>query len=335
MCDERKSLTSCDGELWGSNYGTGIDVVAPGVLISTTDRQGNNGYNPNTPIHPLSGGSLVTSDYPDKSYTIWFNGTSAACPHVSGVAALIISMNPTLTNEQIRCIIASTAKKVGSYVYTINTGHISNLSWNNEMGYGLLDAHKALVSVSSSITGASTICTSGTYTLTNLPTGATVMWSVTPSSVATVSGSGSSITVTRVGSANNNITLLANVNSGCGVITLKKDILVGAPLATLLNVTGDFTTNVGDEASFQANYNGVGLCRSTSGGIIEVQWTVDPSSGPVDIDDTDSRYCRLALTPGAGATLEFSTSGTKWLTVRAKNACGWSAYANFYINVLP
>jgi hypothetical protein len=186
-----------------------------------------------------------------------------------------------------------------------------------------------------SVSGPNFLCTSETYTITNLPTGATVTWSVTPSGVATVSGSGSSITVTRVGSANNNITLLANVNLGCGVISLKKEILVGAPLATLLNVTRDFTTNVGDEASFQAYYNGIGLCRSTSGGITEVQWTVDPSGGLVDIDDTDSRYCRLALTPGAGATLKFSTSGTKWLTVRAKNACGWSVYANFYIDVLP
>jgi subtilisin family serine protease len=31
MCDQRKSPTSCDGEPWGGNFGTSLDVMAPGV----------------------------------------------------------------------------------------------------------------------------------------------------------------------------------------------------------------------------------------------------------------------------------------------------------------
>jgi subtilisin family serine protease len=50
-CGQRKSPSSCDRETtWGSNYGTALDIVAPGVLIPTTDRQGGAGYNPNIPI---------------------------------------------------------------------------------------------------------------------------------------------------------------------------------------------------------------------------------------------------------------------------------------------
>ena len=40
-CDERKAPTSCDGEFWwGSNYGSELDLSAPGVNMYTTDLQG-------------------------------------------------------------------------------------------------------------------------------------------------------------------------------------------------------------------------------------------------------------------------------------------------------
>jgi subtilisin family serine protease len=142
-CGERKNPYSCDTELWGSCYGTQLDVVAPGVLIPTTDRQGDEGYNPNIPIHLWNGGTILTNDYPDQDYTVWFNGTSSACPHVAGVAALILSVNPNLTQVQVQQIIESTAQKVGGYNYQTTSGH-PNGTWNNEMGYGLVNAYAAV-----------------------------------------------------------------------------------------------------------------------------------------------------------------------------------------------
>lgn len=135
---------SCDGELvWGSNFGPELDVVAPGVLIPTTDRQGADGYNPNDRIHPDCGGTLVTNDFADDDYTRWFNGTSSACPHVTGVAALILSVNPCLSNEDVIEIIETTAQKVGGYTFAITPGR-PNGTWNNEMGYGLVNAEAAV-----------------------------------------------------------------------------------------------------------------------------------------------------------------------------------------------
>ena len=148
MCDERKSPTSCDTESeWGSNFGTGLDVVAPGVLIPTTDNafEGYNDEDNPTEIHINNNGTLVSEDYENTNYTIWFHGTSAAAPHVSGIASLILSINDNLTFDEVRYVIESTAEKVGGYTYTMGAGARPDLSWNEEMGYGRVNAYRALI----------------------------------------------------------------------------------------------------------------------------------------------------------------------------------------------
>lgn len=99
-----------------SNYGMELDVVAPGVDITTTNVQG---------------------------YVSDFTGTSAACPHVAGIAALILSVNPNLTSADVIDIIEKTARKVGGYSYSTVSGR-PNGTWNYEMGYGLVDAYAAV-----------------------------------------------------------------------------------------------------------------------------------------------------------------------------------------------
>ncbi|SFQ80210.1 S8 family serine peptidase [Hymenobacter arizonensis] len=107
-----------------SNFGTGLDLVAPGENIYTSDRQGTAGYS--------------TTDYLSN-----FTGTSAACPNAAGVAALILSVNPSLTQLQARQILESSADKTGGYTYIPGTGENTSLSWNSEMGYGRVNAYKA------------------------------------------------------------------------------------------------------------------------------------------------------------------------------------------------
>jgi len=84
-----------------SNYGSALDIMAPsnnvggpGAGVRTTDRMGGNGY---------SGGN----------YTSTFGGTSSACPVVSGVAALVLGANPSLTSTQLKNILYSTAIDMG------------------------------------------------------------------------------------------------------------------------------------------------------------------------------------------------------------------------------
>jgi len=104
---ERKSKTSRDGETWwGSNFGSEVDVSAPGVHITTTDIRGARGYN------KAANGDYVTG----------FNGTSAATPHVAGVAALVLSANPNLRAAEVEAILRASTDDIGSVGYDIYTG---------------------------------------------------------------------------------------------------------------------------------------------------------------------------------------------------------------------
>ncbi len=73
---------------------------------------------------------------PASGYESW-NGTSMATPHVSGVAAVLWSSNPSLTNDDIRNAMTATALDLGA------TGR------DNAYGFGLVQAKDALDSLGS------------------------------------------------------------------------------------------------------------------------------------------------------------------------------------------
>lgn len=121
---KRKDPSTIDGETnWGSNYGSALDIVAPGVKIPTTDRTGSAGYN-------ASG-----------DYYLTFHGTSSACPHVAATAALVISEVPTLTQQQVVEAILTSTYKLPSYTFPTTRAYGT---WNQEVGYGLLNAKAAI-----------------------------------------------------------------------------------------------------------------------------------------------------------------------------------------------
>ncbi|GAB1858474.1 hypothetical protein MHTCC0001_33120 [Flavobacteriaceae bacterium MHTCC 0001] len=103
------AVDNTDSRAWFSNFGSHISVVAPGVNIRST--------------------------YWDDTYDD-LNGTSMACPHVAGLAALLKSADSTLTASQIKTIIEQTATPLKD--------NAADPIPNDQYGYGLVNAKKAL-----------------------------------------------------------------------------------------------------------------------------------------------------------------------------------------------
>lgn len=88
-----------------SNYGPHIDVSAPGVDIPST---------------------YLPSRYAALS------GTSMSCPHVAGLAGLILSVNPNLSNQDVMNIVRNSADDLG------------DPGKDSYYGYGRINVMKAL-----------------------------------------------------------------------------------------------------------------------------------------------------------------------------------------------
>jgi thermitase len=88
-----------------SSYGDFVSLSAPGVSIWTTQRGG--------------------------WYASW-SGTSVASPIVAGVAALVIAVNPVLSNTQVVSILEQQVDDIGP------------VGWDTSFGYGRVNAFKAV-----------------------------------------------------------------------------------------------------------------------------------------------------------------------------------------------
>jgi len=116
---------------WYSNYGSQLDVIAPGgsdeLGITTLDNMGVNG---------------ISSQ--DENYLLFddvspFIGTSAAAPIVSGVIALMLEKNPTLTRIEIENLLKNTSEKIGFHSYQDGR--------NDYYGYGKINLYKIMSSI--------------------------------------------------------------------------------------------------------------------------------------------------------------------------------------------
>lgn len=121
------------GELWiGSSFGPtqdgriGVDVAAPGEVLFTSYSPGT--YYSQFRFNQIEGGN---------GFYGLQNAVSAASPVVTGVIALMLEVSPTLTPEDVKMILQSTARQDAF------TGAVPNTQW----GHGKIDAYAAVTMV--------------------------------------------------------------------------------------------------------------------------------------------------------------------------------------------
>lgn len=132
------TAVSADGlPAWYTNYGPGCNIAAPGgdEYEDLSTRR-----------------CSVLSTLPNNRYG-YMDGTSMACPHVSGVAALGLSyalkLGKTFTVDQYKALILTSVNDINSYLtgtrlsyYTMNLA-----DYRGKMGTGTIDAFQVLMGV--------------------------------------------------------------------------------------------------------------------------------------------------------------------------------------------
>jgi subtilisin family serine protease len=149
--------TSLNKKAAYSNWGSSISVCAPSNNAPPGMWLPETGFIATPPdvTQYLPGLGVFTDDrigaagYDSGDYTDDFGGTSSATPVVAGVAALVISANPSLTAREVRTILEQTADKIadsdpdpqfGTRLGTYDTNNRRS-DW---FGYGKVNAVKAV-----------------------------------------------------------------------------------------------------------------------------------------------------------------------------------------------
>jgi serine protease len=254
-----------------SNYGSLVEIAAPG---------GNAASGQLDILSTLNSGTTSPAGYNYVQYA----GTSMATPHVSGVASLMLSANPSLTPAQVLSKIQTTARvfpTTGSACANPPTNTACNCT-TSLCGSGILNAAAAVASAAGTGPAATTT------TLGSSPNPSTSGASVT--FTATVSGTNPTGTV--------NFRDGANSVAGCGAVALTgtgNSRTAQCATSALTVATHSMTAVYGGDA---------GNATSTSAVLSQV---VNPASGPVA---TTTTLASSANPSNAGQSVTFTASVT-------------------------
>lgn len=339
-----------------SNFGSSIDVAAPGGDKTTPDLDGDG--------RP----DQIASTFGDDSslpveFTYYYQqGTSMAAPHVVGVIALMKAVNPSLSPTDIDNLISS-----GQI-----TEDIGARGRDNQFGYGLIDARKAVAAAAQIVSGPPLVETAPALVVnpTSLNFGAT-----TTSTTITVSnGGGGSLSVTDVTDDGGNVISVQGIeidNNGLGTYQVnlnRGSLAAGTYSATIVFRSTQNTVRIpiilqvatqSENTSGDAGHHYILLVRpesletvqetraSASNGVYQFRFTGVPAGSYQIIAGTDANNdnficdsgeaCGSYLTTDRPSTIDISRSTTladfgttynvNFLTSSSTDSTGFKGFA--------
>ena len=231
---------SCDfTPAYYTNYGPGCNIAAPGGDVWQSKLE--NGKETAQILSTILNGRYGYSQ-----------GTSMACPHVSGVAALGLSyalqLGKTFTTDQFKALLLTSVNNIDQYCtgtkpYYDNYGsHTLNLAAHNKkMGTGYIDAFQVLMNVRGTTCIPVPVGSQYTLDLAALVGGGNANMTITSveisaegkaslgmSSDPRVFANQVLLTCTKPGSAIAKVTMVAGTNSGSGIngMTITKEYAI-------------------------------------------------------------------------------------------------------------
>ena len=248
-----------------SGYAGHLDFLAPS----------NGGWNDIATLDPVGAIGWTPQDYKMN-----FGGTSAATPLAAGIAALMLSVNPTLTENEIRTIMHNTCDKIGGVTYAAGT--------HPEYGYGRVNAARAVesampsLSISDVTVNEGPVATPGAATFTITLSAATVrdvtvQWNTVD---------GTALAGMNYTAASGALTIPAGATTAQASVTLIGGALTQPSANFLLRLS-----SATEAATFRSNGKGTITALDTDGDGIPDYWETrygldpnDPADAALDAD---------------------------------------------------
>ncbi|MFK7785679.1 MAG: S8 family serine peptidase [Crocinitomicaceae bacterium] len=279
-----------------SNYGSAIDVMAPGVGIYSSLAGSNSSYGSNS-------------------------GTSMACPMVAGLAALMLACDPNLSPDDVENCIESSADDI----YPVNS------SYTGQLGAGRINAANAMACVKELIARFEVdyelACPGQNIQFTDISPGTPTYWEWYFPGGTPASSNVQNPVVSYAAPGSYDVTLIVSDGTNWDTLVKPAYITVAVPSATLSGgstilpgYTGYIEFNFTGNPPFTVNYTD-GINNFTESGI-----TANPYYHPVNPTDTTT----YTITGFADAGCSGNISGSAIVNVIPQTASSSCYYTKVY-----
>lgn len=271
-----------------SNFGTAVDIAAPGGEQTFSN-------DPNGVLSTLNTGATTPVASPTGDTYIYYEGTSMAAPHIAGVVSLMLSVNSALSPASVASTLQSTAR-----AFPTGTGRDCTTT---TCGAGIVNA-------------ASAVSTASTLPIVNV--------SATDAAAAETGLDPGTFTITRTGATGASLAVNYSM-SGTALNGTDYTSVTGSATIPIGSATVTVTITPSDDAIFE-NTETVILTLSTNaaygvGTTASATVTIADNEPTVTVTATDSAAAEAGLNPGTFTftrsvvsnsvlTVNYSRSGT-------------------------